>query len=131
MKMYIFICARVQRKYKLTFSNVKTLFALLVTHKEKRQSRMSVNLKKIEFVPAGVQAGSSSRTFYLEATGAGGKIQSKKLYWLKCKLLHSHYVFFKCKEIQFYLTENPSCEAVEINLYFGNKKSKNTCQGFF
>ena len=49
-------CARVQRKNKLTFSNytffnytfsnVKTPFALLVTHKEKRQSRMSVNLKK-------------------------------------------------------------------------------------
>ena len=47
MKMYIFICARVQRKYKYTFSNLKTIFALQVTHKEKRQSRMPVNLKKI------------------------------------------------------------------------------------
>ena len=64
------------------------LFALLVTHKEKRPSRMPVNLKKTEFVPAGVQAGSSSRTFHLEAPSANGKIQSKKLYRLKCKLLH-------------------------------------------
>ena len=39
---------------------------------------MPVNLKKTEFAPAGVQAGSSSRTFHLEATGAGGKVQSKK-----------------------------------------------------
>ena len=54
MKLYIFICARVQRKNKYTFSNVKTLFALLVTHQEKRQSRMPVNLKKTEFAPAGV-----------------------------------------------------------------------------
>ena len=54
------------------------LFALLVTHKEKHPSRMPVNLKKTEFAPAGVQAGSSSRTFHPEATGAGGKIQSKK-----------------------------------------------------
>ena len=38
------------------------LFALLVTHKEKRQSRMPVNLKKTEFTSAGVQAGSSSHT---------------------------------------------------------------------
>ena len=45
MKLYIFICARIQRKNKYTFSNVKTLFALLVTHKEKRQSRIPVNLK--------------------------------------------------------------------------------------
>ena len=65
------------------------LFALLVTHKEKRSSRIPVNLKKTEFAPAGVQAGSSSRTFHLEATGAGGKVQSKKLYRLKHKLLHS------------------------------------------
>ena len=49
---------------------------------------MLVNLKKTEFVPAGVQAGSSSRTFHLEATGAGGKVQSKKLYQLKRKLLY-------------------------------------------
>ena len=77
MKMHIFICARVQRKSKHTFSNMKTLFALLVTHKEKRQSCMPVNLKKTEFVPAGVQVRSSSRTFHLEATSAGGKVQSK------------------------------------------------------
>ena len=88
MKMYIFICTHVQRKNKHTFSSVKTIFALLVTHKEKCQSRMPVNLKKIEFAPAGVQAGSSSRTFHPEATGAGGKVQSKKLYRLKRKLLH-------------------------------------------
>ena len=78
MKVYIFICARVQRKYKLTFSNytfsnVKTLFVLLVTHEEKRPSRMPVNLKKTEFAPAGVQ--SSTGRFRME--GAGGKIQSK------------------------------------------------------
>ena len=55
MKLYIFICARVQRKNKYmfsnytfsnyTFSNVKTLFSLLMTHKEKRPTRMPVNLK--------------------------------------------------------------------------------------
>ena len=39
---------------------------------------MPVNLKKIEFAPAGVQAGSSSRTFHPEATGAVSKVQSKK-----------------------------------------------------
>ena len=39
---------------------------------------MPVNLKKAEFKPAGVQAGSYSRTFHPEATGAGGKVQSKK-----------------------------------------------------
>ena len=43
MKLYIFICACVQRKNKYTFSNytftnLKTLFALLVTHKEKNVS---------------------------------------------------------------------------------------------
>ena len=59
------------------------LFALLVTHKEKSPFRLPVNLKKIEFAPAGVQVGSSSRTFHPEATGAGGKVQSKKLYRLK------------------------------------------------
>ena len=57
--------------------------------KEKRQSRMPVILKKTEFAPAGVQAGSSSHTFHPEATGAGGKVQSKKLFRLKHKLLHS------------------------------------------
>ena len=67
------------------------LFALLVTHKEKRQSRMPVNLKKTEFAPAVVQAKSSSHTFHPEATGAGGKVQSKKLYRLKRKLLHLQY----------------------------------------
>ena len=56
------------------------LFALLVTHKEKHQSRVPVNLKKTEFAPAGVQAGSSSRTFHPEATSAGGKVQSKILF---------------------------------------------------
>ena len=39
---------------------------------------MPVNLKNTEFVPACVQAGSSSRTFHPEATGAEGKVQSKK-----------------------------------------------------
>ena len=48
------------------------LFALLVTHKEKRQSCMPVNLKKTEFTPASVQAGSSSCTFHPEVTSAGG-----------------------------------------------------------
>ena len=38
---------------------------------------MPVYLKKTEFAPAGVQAGSPSRTFHPEVTGAGGKIQSK------------------------------------------------------
>ena len=99
MNLYIFICARLQRKkqaytfsnntlFNHTFSNLKTRFALLVTHKEKRQSRILVNLKKTEFAPAGVQVGSSSRTFHPEATGAGGKVQSKKLYRLKRKFLH-------------------------------------------
>ena len=64
------------------------LFASLITHKEKRQFRTLVDLKKTEFTPAGVQDGSSSHTFHPEATGAGDKVQSKKLYRLKCKLLH-------------------------------------------
>ena len=38
---------------------------------------MPVDLKKAEFAPAGVQAGSPSRTFHPEETGAGGKFQSK------------------------------------------------------
>ena len=50
---------------------------------------MPVNLKKTEFAQAGVQAGSSSRTFHPEATGTRGKVQSKKLYRLKRKLLLS------------------------------------------
>ena len=54
------------------------IFTLLVTLKEKGPSRMLVNLKKTEFAPAGVQAGSSSRTFHPETTGAGGKDESKK-----------------------------------------------------
>ena len=70
-----------------------TLFALLVTHKEKRQSRIPVSLKKTEFAPAGVQARSSACTFHPEATGARGKVQSKKLYWLKRKLLHLHILW--------------------------------------
>ena len=66
------------------------LFALLVTHKEKRQSRMPVNLKKTEFMPAGVQAGSSSRTFHPEMTGAGGKVQSKNYTgWNTNSYIHS------------------------------------------
>ena len=65
-----------------------------MTHKEKCQSRMSVYLKKTEFAPAGVQAGSSSRIFHPEATGAGGQVQSKKLYQLKRKLLHLQSPFF-------------------------------------
>ena len=39
---------------------------------------MPVNLKKIAFTPASVQAESSSRTFHLEVTGVGSKVQSKK-----------------------------------------------------
>ena len=54
---------------------------------------MPVNLKKPEFAPAGVQAGSSSRTFHPEATGTGGKVQSKNLYRLKRKLLHLQYIY--------------------------------------
>ena len=49
---------------------------------------MPVDLKKTEFAPAGIQAGSSSRTFHPEVTGAGGKVQSKILYQLKRKVLH-------------------------------------------
>ena len=49
---------------------------------------MLVDLKKIEFTPAGVQAGGSSHPFHPEVTGAGGKVQSKKLYRLKRKLLY-------------------------------------------
>ena len=91
MKVYIFIRTRVQRKKytfsNYTFSNMKTLFALLVTHKEKRQYRMPINLKNTEFAPASV------RTFHPKATGAGGKAQSKKLHRLKCKLLHLQYIY--------------------------------------
>ena len=54
---------------------------------------MPVNLKKGEFTLAGVQVGSSSHTFHLEATSAGGKGQSKKLYLLKLKLLHLQVVY--------------------------------------
>ena len=89
MKMYIYICTRVQRKASIHSSTWKLkqnkcthkcskkgntprkwrfksnqsrestclpFFALLVTHKEKRRSRMPVNLKKTEFAPAGFQA---------------------------------------------------------------------------
>ena len=51
---------------------------------------MPVNLKKTEFTPASVQVRISSNTFHPEATGAWGKVQSKKLYWLKRKLVHLH-----------------------------------------
>ena len=79
MKTYIFICARVQRKNKRTFSNYTfSNYTLLVTHKEKCQSRIPVSLKKPEFTPASVQAGSCSRTFHPEATGAEVKVKSKK-----------------------------------------------------
>ena len=71
------------------------LFALLRTQKEKRQSHVPVNLKNSDFAPAGVDATSSSRTFHPEATGEGGKFQSKKLYRLKRKLLHSHLTLLK------------------------------------
>ena len=74
-------------------STCLTLFALLVTHKEKRQSRMPVNLKKTEFAPAGVQVGSSI-------------IIKKKTYRLKRKLLHSHFIFLSVrtdKKISIYM----------------------------
>ena len=125
MKMYIFICARVQHKKKAhilrenwnktnALINVPRkethhesddwnrigsreftclpLFALLVTHKEKHQSRMPVNLEKTKLAPADGQAGSSSHTFHPEVTSAGGKVKSKKLYRLKRKLQHSQFV---------------------------------------
>ena len=52
---------------------------------------MPVNLKKTEFTPARVQAGSSSHTFHLEATVAGGKVQSKKNYtsWNTSSYIHT------------------------------------------
>ena len=40
---------------------------------------MPVDSKKAEFAPAGVQAGSPSRTFHPEVAGAGGKFQSKTI----------------------------------------------------
>ena len=73
----------IKRIYVLTFFGLAS-----DPQRKKRQSRMLVDLKKIEFAPAGVQAGSSSRTFHPEATGARGKVQSKKLYRLKRKNLH-------------------------------------------
>ena len=63
---------------------------------------MPVNLKTTEFAPAGVQAGSSSRTFHPEATGAGGKVQSKKTIPVERQTLtftwlpkNKQYLFFK------------------------------------
>ena len=54
------------------------LFALLVTHDKRNVSLACQSIwKKAEFAPAGVQARSPSRTFYLEVTSAGGKFQSK------------------------------------------------------
>ena len=44
---------------------------------EKRQSCMPVDLKRAEFAPAGVQAGSPSRTFHPDVNDVGGKFQSK------------------------------------------------------
>ena len=61
---------------------------------------MPVNLKKAEFAPASVQAGSSSHTFHPETTGAGGKVQSKKLYLLKRKLLHLHSILLKVPALE-------------------------------
>ena len=54
---------------------------------------MPVNLKKTEFAPADVQAESSSRTFHPEATGAWGKVQSKKNYtgWNANSYIHIYY----------------------------------------
>ena len=114
MKLYIFICARVRHKcigspiihsstyrpsptynLQLTIFNVKTLFALLVTHEEKCPSRMPVDLKKPEFAPAGVQAGSSSRTFHPEVTGAGGKVQSKNYTgWNANSYINTHIYIY-------------------------------------
>ena len=62
------------------------LFALLVIHKEKTSVSHARQFEKDRI--RSVQTESSSRTFHLEATGAGGNVQSKKLYRLKCKLLH-------------------------------------------
>ena len=56
---------------------------------------MPVNLKKTEFTPAGFQAGSSFRTFHPEATGAGGKFQSKKSIPVETQTLTFTVVFEK------------------------------------
>ena len=66
---------------------------------------MPVNLKKTEFPPAGVQAGSSSHTFHPEATGVGGKVQSKKLYWLKRTLLHSQRSYPELANLNFVVSK--------------------------
>ena len=80
--LYLHACSA---ECKHTFPNLKTLFSLLVTHKENHQDRMPVNLKKPNSLYS-VNIRSSSRTFHLEATGVGGKVQSKKkLYRLKSK----------------------------------------------
>ena len=56
------------------------------------QRKMSVShaswFEKDRILTSQCSARSSSCTFHPEATGAGGKVQSKKLYRLKCKLLH-------------------------------------------
>ena len=70
-----------------------SLFALLVTHKEKRPSRMPVNLKKTEFAPAGVQAGSSSRTFHSEATEAKFNLKNYT-GWNANSYIYSYYIRF-------------------------------------
>ena len=71
------------------------LFALLVTHKEKHQSRMLVNLKKTEFAPAHVLARSSSHTFHPEPTVAGGEVQSKNYTgWNANSYIHNMILVF-------------------------------------
>ena len=95
MKLYIFICTCVQRKNKYTFSNytlsnVKTLFALLVTHKEKRPFRMPVNLKKPEFMPAGVRDSCVLRYVYMLSTWHHClKIQWARRLWDTVSTYHS------------------------------------------
>ena len=52
---------------------------------------MPVNLKKTKFAPADVQTGSSSHTFHPEATGVGGKVQSKNYtIWNANSYIHNH-----------------------------------------
>ena len=56
---------------------------------------MPVDLKKAEFAPAGVQAGSPSRTSHPEVTGAGDKFQSKNYTSQNA----NSYINTKCKII--------------------------------
>ena len=67
---------------------------------------MPVNLKKTEFAPAGVQARSSSCTFRPEATGAGGKVQSKKNYtgWNANTYIHNMFWVYEPIIFTFLLT---------------------------